>query len=101
MMKYPVQCLIAHLFLAFVAHPALGSEPLYQPVGAPADPKVPVRWNRYYDYAEATDLLKAFASEHKELARLRSLGRSYGGREIWLLTISNPATGKHHSKLAI
>ncbi len=87
-------------FLACWNHPAAGSEPLYQPVGAPADPKVPVHWNRYYDYAQATRLLKTFAAEHEELANLQSLGRSYGGREIWLLTISNPTTGDHCGKPA-
>lgn len=91
---------IAILVLASVVSPAVGAEPLYQPAGAPADPKVPVQWNRYYDYAQATRLLKAFAGEHKDLATLQSLGRSYGGREIWLLTISNPRTGEHRSKPA-
>ena len=72
----------------------------YQPAGAPADPKVPVRWNRYYDYAEATELLRTFVSERKELAQLESLGKSHGGRDIWLLTICNSRTGKHQDKPA-
>ncbi len=91
---------IALFVLAAAVSPAVGSEPLYQPVGAPADPKVPVQWNRYYDYAQATALLQEFAAEHDELATLESLGQSYGGREVWLLTISNPQTGPHHRKPA-
>jgi hypothetical protein len=36
----------------------------YQPMGAPADPKVAAHWNRYHDYAEATQLLKALGAAH-------------------------------------
>lgn len=72
----------------------------YQPVGAPADPKVPARWNRYHDYAEVTKLLKALVEAHPKRARLQSLGRSYGGREMWLLTVTNSQKGDDRSKPA-
>jgi hypothetical protein len=62
---------------------------VYQPAGAPADPLVPAQWNRYHSYTEATRLLRALANAHPERARLRSLGRTYGGREMWLLTITS------------
>ncbi|MHC4180598.1 MAG: M14 family metallopeptidase, partial [Planctomycetota bacterium] len=77
-----------------------GSESPYQPVGAPADPKVSARWNRYHDYAEATKLLKAMAEAHPQRARLKSLGRSYGGREMWLLTVTNFQKGDDRAKPA-
>lgn len=74
---------------------------LYQAVGAPADPKVPARFNRYYDYAQATELLKAMVAAHPKLARLKSLGRSRGGRELWMLAVSNSATGDDRRKPAL
>ena len=61
----------------------------YQPVGAPADPKVVVRWNHYHDYQRITAILKSLAAAHPERARLQSLGKSHDGREMWLLTITN------------
>ena len=61
----------------------------YQPAGAPANPRVAAQWNRYHDYAAATDLLKQLAAAHPELCKLQSLGKSYGGREMWVLTITN------------
>ncbi len=64
-------------------------ELVYQPAGAPADPLVPAQWNRYHSYAEAAKLLRALANAHPNRARLQSLGRSFGGREMWLLTITN------------
>ncbi|MFO7907131.1 MAG: M14 family metallopeptidase [Pirellulaceae bacterium] len=72
----------------------------YQAMGAPSDPQVPARWNRYHDYSEATALLKRLASVHSQRARLRSLGESYGGREMWLLTITNFETGDDRGKPA-
>jgi Zinc carboxypeptidase len=61
--------------------------PLYTPAGAPASPKVDVRWNRYHDYREATEILKNLASSHPNLVRVQSLGKSYGGRDMWVATI--------------
>jgi len=72
----------------------------YQPAGAPADPKVPAQWNRYHDYAEATALLKALVAAHPQRARLQSLGRSYGGREMWLLTVTHFDRGADRQKPA-
>ena len=72
----------------------------YQPMGAPADPKVPARWNRYHDYAEATKLLEALAAGHPQRARLQTLGQSFGGREMWLLTITSFDQGDDRSKPA-
>jgi zinc carboxypeptidase len=72
----------------------------YQPMGAPADPKVAVHWNRYHDYSEATALLKKMAAAHPDRAELTSLGKSYGDREMWLLTITNSKTGEDRTKPA-
>lgn len=73
----------------------------YQAQGAPSNPKVDVRWNRYHDYAEATRLLKQLAETFPEYARLESLGKSYGGREMWVLTITNFAKGDDKDRPAI
>lgn len=79
----------AGLLLCLASLACAGEKTVYEPMGAPADPKVPARWNRYYDYEAATALMKEMAKAHPKLARLRSLGRSYGGREMWLLTVAN------------
>ncbi len=72
----------------------------YPVMGAPSNPKVDVHWNRYHDYAEITDILKRLAKAHPKLAKLQSLGKSYGGREMWVLTITNSATGADSEKPA-
>src|SRR5690348_5974533 len=68
---------------ASATNPAGSPVSVYQPVGAPADPKVDVRWNQYHDYAASTDILKRLAAAHPNRARLQSLGRSFEGREMW------------------
>jgi hypothetical protein len=73
---------------------------VYQPAGAPADPKVEIRWNKYHDYAEATELLKNLAKAHPDLCKLQSLGKSYGGREMWVMTIANTKQGREEDKPA-
>lgn len=73
---------------------------VYQPAGAPADPKVEVRWNKYHDYAEATELLKNLAKAHPDLCKLQSLGKSFGGREMWVMTITSTSQGREEDKPA-
>ena len=74
--------------------------PVYQPAGAPADPKVPAQWNRYHDHAAATELLQALVKAHPDLCRLESLGNSYGNRDMWVLTVTNSKQGVEVEKPA-
>jgi len=59
-----------------------------------------VRFDRFYRYAELTDVLKAFVAEHSPLASLQSIGKSHEGRDIWLATVTNTATGPASEKPA-
>ena len=70
--------------------------------GAQADETmVNLAFNRYYDHAELGDALRRLHEAFPELTRLESVGFSYQGRELWLMTISNPATGPELRKPAI
>ncbi|MEM1095645.1 MAG: M14 family metallopeptidase [Bacteroidota bacterium] len=73
----------------------------FKALGAPNNPAVEVAWNRFYDYEGMTDILQKLAAAHPELSTLESLGQSYGGRELWLLTIANPETGDPDRKSAM
>jgi hypothetical protein len=73
---------------------------VYQPPGAPANPKVQARWNKYHDYSESAQLLADLAREFPHLCRLQSLGKSYGSREMWLLTITHFETAADDAKPA-
>ena len=46
---------------------------------------------RYHTYAEMTAALQALAGSHKTIARVESIGKTRGGRDIWAVEIANPA----------
>jgi len=59
-----------------------------------------VRFDTYYRYDDLTEILKAFATEYPQLVRLESIGQSHEGRDIWLVTVTNEATGPDTEKPA-
>src|SRR6476661_6634107 len=70
-----------------------------------SDPRAPtsmphVAIDRFYRYAELTELLHAFAREHPGLVSIEAIGKSHEGREIWTLTVTNSATGPASEKPA-
>ena len=90
---------VASILAGAVLAPAKEQAP-YQPMGAPADPKVAVHWNRYHDYAEITEILNQLVAAHPGRAQLESLGKSFDGRQMWLLTVTNSKTGNDRAKPA-
>ncbi len=60
-----------------------------------------IHYDRYPDFDELTGWLEGFASEFPELVRLTSIGSSYEGRDLWLLTVTNHAVGTASEKPAI
>ena len=59
-----------------------------------------IAFDRFYRYAELTDLLHAFAREHPHLVTVESIGKSHEGRDIWVVTVTNAATGPASEKPA-
>ena len=53
------------------------------------------RPDQYHTYQELTDLLHAFALLYPDLCTVRSIGRSYEGREIWAVELGD---GPLHEK---
>lgn len=62
-------------------------------IGAPAHPRVGITWDRYYDHAGITDICKKIAAAHPELCHLESIGKSYQGRDLWAMTITDFKAG--------
>jgi hypothetical protein len=82
----------AVLFLSMHAH-AQTREQIYKAAGSPVNPKVVVSWNRYYDHGGIGEILKKIAAAHPDLAKLQSIGKSYEGRDIWCIAITDYKKG--------
>ena len=65
-------------------------------------PALPVpRFDQFYRYPELTRLLQDYALAAPQLVGLRSIGKSWEGREIWLLSVTNTGTGDDADKPAL
>ncbi|MGE5138347.1 MAG: M14 family metallopeptidase [Rudaea sp.] len=60
-----------------------------------------VLFDRFYKYDDLTRILKAFADEYSSLIRLESIGKSHEGRDVWVVTVTNFATGSDRDKPAL
>ncbi|HEY5663731.1 MAG TPA: M14 family metallopeptidase [Ilumatobacter sp.] len=60
-----------------------------------------IRFDRTPRFAELTEWLQQLAADHPGLVALDTLGRSHEGRELWIATVTNTATGPHHEKPAV
>ncbi|HMP38456.1 MAG TPA: M14 family metallopeptidase [Phycisphaerales bacterium] len=65
------------------------------------DSRVPIAFNRFYDFDEFVALLRRLVDAYPELLTMESLGKSVHGRDIWLVTLNNPATGPDGAKPAM
>src|SRR5258708_3232332 len=59
-----------------------------------------IAFDRFYRYAELTELLRAFAREYPELVAIEAIGKSHEGRDIWVATVTNAQTGPAADKPA-
>ena len=67
-------------------------EDIFKAAGTPSNPKVPVSWNRYYTYDGITAICDDLVSAYPELISKTSIGKSYEGRDIWVLEITDSKT---------
>jgi len=73
-------------------------ELFYKAAGSPSNPKVQASWNKYYTCEGITDLCKRLAKAWPGLVTIESAGKSYQGRDILVLTITDRKTGKPDQK---
>jgi murein tripeptide amidase MpaA len=59
------------------------------------------RFDRFYRHAELTQLLADYAEALPQLIERRSIGKSHEGRDIWLVALTNRATGPADDKPAL
>jgi hypothetical protein len=85
----------------FMMAGAQKAEQIFQAAGSPANPKVAISWNQYYDHAGITEICKKIAAAHPDLAKLESIGKSFQGKDLWCLTITDFKKGDPAGKPAM
>src|SRR5688572_26338286 len=66
-----------------------------KPVGAGQ-----IDWQHYHTSAEIEEFMRKWAQQYPDLVELYSVGKSFGGRDIWQMTLTNKRTGAHTDKPA-
>jgi len=84
-----------YLTLILIAAAAASVQAQKKPV------EVPLRFDRYYTYEEVNEALVALNKAYPKLTQLVMVGKSEEGREIWSITVNNPATGPEEGKPAL
>ncbi len=80
----------------------VGCAPLVaQMRGSDPEHRLSLTWDRWLDHDEIGQRMQLMQRTWPDLLSLQSLGESYGGREMWLMTINNPATGAETDKAAM
>ncbi len=60
-----------------------------------------ITFDRYLTYDDLTGHLQALAEKYPELITLDSIGKSYEGRDVWAVTVTNKETGPAEEKPAL
>ncbi len=60
--------------------------------------EVNLSFDHFYDHAEMTKALRALEKAYPELARVQSIGKSFQGRDLWAIILTNPKTGPAERK---
>ena len=72
---------------------AQNEELFYRAAGTPSNPKVQASWNKYYTYAGVVDFCTRLSKAYPELVTMEAAGKSFQGRDILVLTISDKKSG--------
>lgn len=90
--KYFSVALAVILFSTSIS-PAQQEAMFFRAAGSPPNPKVQASWNKYYTNAGIADLCSRLAKAYPNLVTMESIGKSYQGRDIIVLTVSDKKAG--------
>lgn len=103
-MKRYITNLFAGLILVGLTLPATSfaqtSDQVFRAAGSPHDPKVNISFNRYYTAEGIAEITDKIAKAYPDLVKRVSIGKSYEGRDIWMLQVTNYKKGTADRKPA-
>lgn len=98
--KYTLLSLLA-TFTHLVLNGQTYTNQYFKAAGSPSDPKVKISWNHYHTNTALESLYKQMAKAWPDLVKVESIGKSIGGRDIWVLTLSDLKKGDPSRKPAM
>ncbi len=92
-----------NLSLVLTVAAGLALTAIFAPAQKASDPafKVKLDFNRWHDVGELYADMKRLQAAFPKFLKLESIGKSFGGRDLMLMTINNPATGPEAGKAAM
>ena len=69
--------------------------------GSDAEHRLALTWDRWLDHDEIGERLRLMERTWPRFLTLQSVGKSFGGRDMWVVTINNPRTGAELDKAAM
>jgi len=63
-----------------------------------AQTEIRLSFDHFYDHAELTQALRNLEKAYPQFMTLKSIGRSYQGKDIWAVILNNPKTGPAENK---
>ncbi len=91
----------APIALGLAASPWLAPAAPAQQAGGAWAPKVEIPWNRYYTHGELNDWMERLEQAYPGFVELEEIGRSYEGRPMVVMHLTNEATGAADDKVAM
>ncbi len=87
--------------ISFASTQAQTADQIFKASGSPFNPKVSISWNKYYDYGGITEICKKISAAYPDLVKLESIGKSFKGKDMWVLTITDFKKGNAEKKPGI
>lgn len=69
------------------------SSQMFQAAGSPANPKVALSWNKYYDYEGHVAIARKLEKAYPDLVKVQVIGKTAQGRDLILMAITDYKSG--------
>jgi hypothetical protein len=86
---FSITILVLAIQFLFTSLNAQNDDMFFRAAGTPQNPKVQVSWNKYNTYKGVADICSRLAKAYPDLVTMESAGKSFQGRDIIVLTISD------------
>lgn len=86
---------------ALVPAPVVAQDNAVAALGSPPSPKVEVSWDRYFDHEAIGQIGRRLQDAYPDRCRLSSIGNSFEGRELYLITVTDFDVGDPDMKPAM